>query len=69
MLHVPRFLRGKCSRLAGSVSLLSKDRRTAKKLSPVATTAQVYSVPQPSGGTEVEAAATVSGEETEGGEE
>ncbi|EDL75856.1 rCG22691 [Rattus norvegicus] len=70
MLHVPRFLRGKCSRLAGSVSLLSKDRRTAnKKPTPDATTTQVYSVPQSSGGAEVEAAATVSGEETEGAEE
>ncbi|XP_076783785.1 transmembrane protein 190 [Arvicanthis niloticus] len=65
MLHLPHFLQGKCNRLSGTVSLLSKDRgMVSKRSTPIGTPVMV---PQSSGGTEAEV--TVSGEETEGGEE
>uniref|UniRef100_A0A8C6G999 Transmembrane protein 190 n=1 Tax=Mus spicilegus TaxID=10103 RepID=A0A8C6G999_MUSSI len=59
MLHLPRFLHRKCSRLSKTVSSLSKDRRSVNKSTTVL---------QSPGGTEVETAAAVSGEDT-GGEE
>lgn len=58
MLHLPRFLHRKCSKLSKTVSSLSKDRRSANKSTTVL---------QSPGG-EVETAAAVSGEDT-GGEE
>lgn len=67
MLHLPGFLQGKCNRLSGTVSLLSKDRGAGTRSTTIGTPVQVYTVPHSPGGTEVEVA--VSGEETEGGEE
>ncbi|XP_052025957.1 transmembrane protein 190 [Apodemus sylvaticus] len=64
MLHLPKFLQGKCSRLTGTVSLLSKDQRSVSRRStPIGTPVQLYTVPHSSGGTEVGAAG--SEEETE----